>query len=83
MSDMRAQSVGMAPSFVPRSEAVPEAGGPDVSVAGVLLLSAVAVFLAILSVVVLGVLLMSAWWLLTHVPLPAPVQHLLAWAHLR
>jgi hypothetical protein len=50
----------------------------NVSVGGVLLLSTMAVILAILGAMLLISLVLAAWWLLSHIPIPAPVHHLLA-----
>jgi hypothetical protein len=66
--------------FLPRSAAVP--ARPDVSVAGVLLLSAVAVVLAILGALLLSAVLLGAWWLVVHIPVPHAVTHLLALLHI-
>ncbi len=54
----------------------------DVSIAGVLLLSAVAVTLAILGALMLGVIVLGLWWVVVHIPVPPIVWHLLAALHL-
>jgi hypothetical protein len=82
MADMQGQAAGFAADLLPADGgaegAAPRRGQQDMSIAGVLLLSVVAVVLAILSVVWLGLMVMGAWWLLSHVPVPAAVRHLLA-----
>jgi len=42
----------------------------DTSIAGTILLTALAVALTILGVLLLGAVFVSAWWLLRHIPLP-------------
>jgi hypothetical protein len=53
-----------------------------VSVSGVMLLSAMAVTLAILSAMALAATVLAIWWLVSHIPVPAPVWHLLTLLHL-
>jgi hypothetical protein len=53
----------------------------NVSIAGVVLLSALAVALTIVGVLVLGAVLVVAWWLVSHIPVPPFIWRLLA--HLR
>ncbi|HTZ69536.1 MAG TPA: hypothetical protein VMB71_02700 [Acetobacteraceae bacterium] len=50
----------------------------DISVAAIVLLSALAVALTILGVVLLGAVMVGVWWLVSHIPVPAFVWHLLA-----
>jgi hypothetical protein len=76
MSDVQLQAHGYAPGFMPVGDT--PAGKADVSVAGVLLLSALAVVMAIVSVVMLGLVVMGAWWLVSHIPVPDAVRHLVA-----
>ncbi len=52
----------------------------DVSVAGVMLLSAMSVGMAIMAMVMLALIVIGAWWLVSHIPVPAFVSH--AWASL-
>jgi hypothetical protein len=54
----------------------------DVSIAGVLLLSAMSVLMAVAGMVFFALLVIGCWWLLSHVPVPASVHHLLARLHL-
>jgi hypothetical protein len=41
-----------------------------ISIAGVVLLSAMAMVLTILGVLLLGAIVVAAWWLLSHIPVP-------------
>ncbi len=79
-SDVYAQADRVAP-FMPTDAATPPVR-VDVSVAGVLLLSAVAVTLAILGALMLGVTVLGLWWVVVHIPVPPIVWHLLAALHL-
>ncbi len=79
-SDVYAQADRVA-SFMPTDAATPPVR-VDVSVAGVLLLSAVAVTLAILGALMLGVTVLGLWWVVVHIPVPPIVWHLLAALHL-
>jgi hypothetical protein len=54
----------------------------DVSVAGVMLLSAFSVFMAILAMLFLAVFVIGAWWVISHIPVPPVVMHLLVKLHL-
>jgi hypothetical protein len=54
----------------------------NVSVSGVMLLSAIAVTLAILGAISLGAAVIGIWWLVSHIPVPPVVWHLLAALHL-
>jgi len=60
------------------------ASNAHISIAGVVLLSAMAVVLTILGVLMLGALMVGAWWLVSHIPVPAFVGHLInyIWLHL-
>lgn len=53
-----------------------------VSVGGVLVLTTVAVGLAILGAAMMTALVLAVWWLLSLIPIPAAVWHLLAMLHL-
>ena len=69
-----------------RLDAVPDpAHAPpaedDVSVAGVMMLSAVSVLMAVLAMVGFALVLIGCWWLISHVLVPAAVHHLLARLH--
>jgi hypothetical protein len=72
--------------------ALPGAGHPaqriatpnnHISIAGVVLLSAMAVVLTILGVLLLGALMVGTWWLISHIPVPPFVWRLInnIWAH--
>ncbi len=54
----------------------------DVSVAGVMLLSAMSVLMTIMAMVTLALFVLACWWLLSHVPVPAVVHQLLSKVHL-
>jgi hypothetical protein len=54
----------------------------DVSVAGVMLLSAVSVFMAILGMLTLALFVIGCWWLISHIPVPQFAHQLLARLHL-
>ena len=54
----------------------------DVSVAGVMLLSAVSVFMAILAMLTLALFVIGGWWVISHIPVPPAVMHLLVRLHL-
>jgi hypothetical protein len=54
----------------------------DVSVAGVMLLSAVSVCMAILAMLTLALFVIGAWWVISHIPVPPGVMHLLIKLHL-
>lgn len=54
----------------------------DVSVAGVLLLSAMSMLMAIMAMVTFALFVIGCWWLISHVPVPAGVHALLAKVHL-
>jgi len=62
-------SLNAAPEF--RSE-------EDVSVAGVMMLSAMSVFMAVMAMVTLALFIMGAWWLVSHIPVPHVVTQLLS-----
>ncbi len=66
-------------SPLPALRAAP--AGEQVSVAGVVLLSALAVALTIVGVLLLGAVLLGIWWLVSHIPVPPFVWRLLS--HLR
>jgi hypothetical protein len=55
-----------------------------ISIAGVVLLSAMAVVLTILGVLLLGALMVGTWWLISHIPVPPFVWRLINYigAHL-
>ena len=55
---------------------------PDVSIAGVMLLSAMSVMMAILGMVGFALTVLGCWWAISHVPVPAFVHHLLTSLHL-
>jgi len=55
-----------------------ESHGQDISVTGALLMSAAAVTLAILGMMLLAALVTGGWWLIIHIPMPAFVTHALA-----
>jgi hypothetical protein len=78
MAEVPGQAASYSPDLLENGSATPRGGRQDVSIAGVLLLSAAAVVVAIVSVVMLGLIVMGAWWLLSHIPVPAAVRHLLA-----
>jgi hypothetical protein len=50
----------------------------EVSVAGVMVLTALSVIMAVFGVVMLALALMACWWVLIHIPVPPVVVHLLA-----
>jgi hypothetical protein len=52
---------------------------PDnhISIAGVVLLSAMAVVLTILGVLLLGAFMVGVWWLVSHIPVPAFIWRLI------
>jgi hypothetical protein len=54
----------------------------DVSVAGVMLLSAMSVLMAILAMVTLALFVIGGWWVISHIPVPPVVMHLLVMMHL-
>ncbi len=64
------------PGFGQGGAAAPQAG-EDVSVAGVMLLSALSVGMAIVGMVTLALFVMAGWWLVCHIPVPPFVMHLL------
>jgi hypothetical protein len=66
-----------APGFLPTNESSPGAQEPDVSVIGVMLLSLFAVTLAVLGILMLGLVVMGAWWLVSHIPVPPFVWRVL------
>jgi hypothetical protein len=71
------QQAGPYPASFGPSE--PAANGPDnVSVVGVLLLSTFSVGMAIIGMLVLGLVVMALWWLVSHIPIPPGIRHLLA-----
>jgi hypothetical protein len=53
------------------------------SIAGVVLLSAMAMVLTILGVLLLGAIVVGAWWLISHIPVPHFVSQLFTyiWLH--
>jgi hypothetical protein len=53
------------------------ANGEDVSVAGVMLLSAVSVVMTIMAIVTLALFVMGSWWLISHIPIPHVVWQIL------
>jgi hypothetical protein len=53
------------------------ASGEEVSVAGVMLLSAVSVVMTIMAVVWLALIVMAGWWLISHIPIPLVVWQIL------
>jgi hypothetical protein len=65
-----------APGYLPEFDAplAPE----EMSVIGVMLLTAMAVVMAILGVVFLGVFLIVTWWVISHIPVPLAVTELIA-----
>ena len=54
----------------------------DVSVAGVMLLSAMSVLMAIIGMVTFALFVIGVWWAVSHVPVPAAVHQLFAVLHL-
>jgi hypothetical protein len=54
----------------------------DVSVAGIMLLSAVSVLMAILAMLTLALFVIGGWWVVSHIPVPPGVMHLLVKLHL-
>jgi hypothetical protein len=50
----------------------------DVSVAGVMLLTAVSVAIAIAGVFALALFVIACWWVIVHIPVPPFVTQLLA-----
>ena len=54
----------------------------EVSVGGVLLLSTMAVVLAILGAMLLAATMLGVWWLISHIPVPPVMMRLLATLHL-
>lgn len=50
----------------------------EVSVAGVMLLTAVSVVIAIAGVFALALFVIVGWWIIVHIPVPPFVTHLLA-----
>ena len=78
MVEVQAHTAGYSADLVQAGSAAPRGEPQDVSVAGVLLLSAAAVVIAILCVVMLGGTVMGAYWLISHVPVPTALKHL--WA---
>jgi hypothetical protein len=54
----------------------------DVSVAGVMLLSAVSVAMAIFAMVTLALVVIGCWWVISHIPVPPIVMHILTKLHL-
>jgi hypothetical protein len=76
-ADMRAVlGMGNVAQAMPSAYAPPPA--EDVSVAGVMLLSAMSVCMAILAMVMLALMVMGGWWLVSHIPIPAVLLHILA-----
>ena len=67
---------GGVPGYLPEYDAPYPA--EDMSVVGVMLLTAVAVVMAILGVVFLGVFLIVTWWVISHIPVPLAVTQLIA-----
>ena len=49
----------------------------DVSVAGVMLLSAMSVLMAIIGMITFALFVIALWWVISHVPVPAFVHHIL------
>jgi hypothetical protein len=76
---------GLPPSasstFAPGSSQASDAE-EDVSVAGVMLLSAMSVLMAIAAMVTFALFVIGCWWALSHVPVRAPLHHLLRALHL-
>lgn len=52
-----------------------------VSVAGVMVLSAVSVGLSILAMILVAVVLVGLWWLISHIPVPPGVSRILSHLH--
>jgi hypothetical protein len=52
----------------------------QVSVAAVVLLSALAVTMTIFGVMLLGAVMVAAYWLISHIPIPKIVWHVLVLA---
>ena len=69
-------TAGAVPGYLPEFDAPLPA--EDMSVVGVMLLTAVAVVMAILGVVFLGVFLIVTWWVISHIPVPLAVTQLIA-----
>ena len=67
--------------FMPIDAAAPPSPA-DVSVGGVLLLTTMAVILAILGAMLLASIVLGTWWLAVHIPVPPAVMRLLAASHL-
>ena len=65
---------GVAPGYAENEQ--------DVSVAGVMLLSAVSVCMAIFAMVTLALVLIASWWLVSHIPVPPVVMQILGKLHL-
>jgi hypothetical protein len=55
----------------------------NVSVAAVVLLSAFAVTLTIIGVLLLGAVMVGAWWLVSHIPVPPVVWRLIHFLELK
>ena len=54
----------------------------EVSIAGVMLLSAVSVCMAIMAIVMFALMLLGSWWLVSHIPVPTFVSGLLRSVHI-
>ena len=65
---------GQAPGYTENEQ--------DVSVAGVMLLSAVSVAMAIFAMVTLALVIIGCWWVIRHIPVPPIVMHMLTKLHL-
>jgi hypothetical protein len=70
----------------PATFASSSANGPhteeEVSIAGAMLLSAMSVLIAIVGMVTFALFVIGCWWLISHVPVPTALQHILARIHL-
>ena len=67
--------------FMPIDAGTPPATA-EVSVAGVLLLTTMAVILAILGAMLLASIVLGIWWLAVHIPVPPAVMRLFSALHL-
>jgi hypothetical protein len=79
---MQMQVTGFDAGMAFDSDVAPRPAEPEASMAGVLLLASFTVLLCIISMVIMGFVLTGAWWLVSHIPVPLAVQHLLMILHL-
>ena len=82
MAELQPITPGFNAEFLSGDENPRAEAKQDISMMGALLLSATSVVMSIFGMVFLASVLIGCWWLVSHIPVPAAVRHLMALLHL-